>query len=304
MNAEPDADLIEAIAIELAVDPSLVEKDWHAMRVVGAIVDQTYEGMRLVFSGGTSLSKGYGLIKRFSEDLDFKVILPDPEPKPSVRKQYRKELVERLRNAGPWTIDDDDITVRNSGRFLKCLIGYSHIFPTPLALRPQIQLEVSFRHPALPVEERLLQSFVAQAGQREPEVPAISCVTPSETAAEKIAALTWRIPNRRREEEDDDPTVVRHLYDLFALEQHATENPVFPQLLARLVRDDASRDRDGDDGRTPAERIAITLNILASDPEYQREYQLYVLSVSYAAEGDAPDFTATLETLKRLTANV
>jgi predicted nucleotidyltransferase component of viral defense system len=27
--------------------------------------------MRLVFSGGTSLSKGFGLIQRFSEDLDF-----------------------------------------------------------------------------------------------------------------------------------------------------------------------------------------------------------------------------------------
>ena len=29
-----------------------------------------------VFSGGTSLSKGWGLIKRFSEDIDFKVAMP------------------------------------------------------------------------------------------------------------------------------------------------------------------------------------------------------------------------------------
>jgi predicted nucleotidyltransferase component of viral defense system len=302
LNAQPDAEIIQAIAIELAVDPSFVEKDWHAMRVVGAIVDQTHEGMRLVFSGGTSLSKGYGLIQRFSEDLDFKVILPEPEPTRPKRRQYRKKLVERIRTAGPWNIEDDDIT--SGGGFFKCRIGYSPNFSVPSALRTQIQLEVSFRPPALRVEERSLQSFVAHARQLDPEVQTISCVAPSETAADKIAALTWRIPSRRRDDDDDDPTVVRHLHDLVALEQLATENPVFPKLLAKLVRTDAKRDRDGDDGRPPEQRIANTLKILASDPEYPKEYEQFVLSMSYAAEGEAPDFTAALETLRRLTVNV
>ena len=274
------------------------------MRVVGAIVDQTHEGMRLVFSGGTSLSKGYGLIQRFSEDLDFKVVLPEPEPTRPKRRQYRKKLVERIRNAGPWTIEDDDITARDRGRFFQCRIGYSPNFSVPPALRTQIQLEVSFRQPALRVEERSLQSFVAHARKLDPEVQTISCVAPSETAADKIAALTWRIPSRRRGEEDDDPTVVRHLHDLVALEHHATEDPAFPELLARLVRTDAKRDRNGDDGRTPEQRIASTLDILASDPEYAQEYKQFVLSMSYAAEGKAPDFAAAMETLKRLTASV
>jgi predicted nucleotidyltransferase component of viral defense system len=61
-----DTELIEAIAAELAVDASLVEKDWYAIRIIAAISEVKHSTMRLVFSGGTSLSKGYGLIQRFS----------------------------------------------------------------------------------------------------------------------------------------------------------------------------------------------------------------------------------------------
>ena len=72
----PDPDLIEAVATDLGVDPSFVEKDWYAIRLVATIINVRQDDLTLVFSGGTSLSKGYGLIRRFSEDLDFKVRLP------------------------------------------------------------------------------------------------------------------------------------------------------------------------------------------------------------------------------------
>jgi predicted nucleotidyltransferase component of viral defense system len=50
-------ELIEAIAAELVVDASLVEKDWYAIRIIAAIVKVKHPTMRLVFSGGTSLAK-------------------------------------------------------------------------------------------------------------------------------------------------------------------------------------------------------------------------------------------------------
>jgi MoaA/NifB/PqqE/SkfB family radical SAM enzyme len=46
---------IEAIAAELVVDASLVEKDWYAVRIIAAISRVKHPTMRLVFSGGTSL---------------------------------------------------------------------------------------------------------------------------------------------------------------------------------------------------------------------------------------------------------
>jgi predicted nucleotidyltransferase component of viral defense system len=73
----PDQDLVLAIAAELGVDPSYVEKDWQAMRLVAAVAGVGYGEVRPVFAGGTSLSKAFGLIKRFSEDLDFRLALPE-----------------------------------------------------------------------------------------------------------------------------------------------------------------------------------------------------------------------------------
>ena len=71
MSINPE--LIEAIAAERVVDASLVEKDWYAIRIIAVIAKDKHPTMRLVFSGGTSLAKRYGLIQRFSEDIDFKV---------------------------------------------------------------------------------------------------------------------------------------------------------------------------------------------------------------------------------------
>ena len=59
---------------------SLVEKDWHAVRVVAVVQGAQKEGWRAAFCGGTSLSKGYRLVKRFSEDLDFRLFAPGIDP--------------------------------------------------------------------------------------------------------------------------------------------------------------------------------------------------------------------------------
>jgi predicted nucleotidyltransferase component of viral defense system len=75
LSTQLNLDTVELIAADLGVDASFVEKDWYAMRIIAAMIGVT-SNMRLVFSGGTSLSKGFGLIQRFSEDLDFKVVLP------------------------------------------------------------------------------------------------------------------------------------------------------------------------------------------------------------------------------------
>ena len=76
MSDSPSQELLEAVATEFAVDPSFIEKDWHATQIIAGITTRGSAEPAPVFSGGTSLSKGYGLIRRFSEDLDFKLLLP------------------------------------------------------------------------------------------------------------------------------------------------------------------------------------------------------------------------------------
>jgi predicted nucleotidyltransferase component of viral defense system len=63
LSVSINSELIEAIAAELVVDASLVEKDWYAIRIIATISRVKHPTMRLVFSGGTSLAKGYGLVQ-------------------------------------------------------------------------------------------------------------------------------------------------------------------------------------------------------------------------------------------------
>ena len=71
----PDAITLGRVAGALAVDEAFVEKDWFVVQAIAVLVAVGGEDIVPVFSGGTSLLKGYGLIKRFSEDIDFKLNL-------------------------------------------------------------------------------------------------------------------------------------------------------------------------------------------------------------------------------------
>lgn len=64
------ADLLEIVAAERGLRRSIVEKDYWVTHALWAL---SVGGFDVWFKGGTSLSKGFGLIERFSEDLDLKV---------------------------------------------------------------------------------------------------------------------------------------------------------------------------------------------------------------------------------------
>jgi predicted nucleotidyltransferase component of viral defense system len=99
----PDPRLIEEIAAELGTAPGLVEKDWQVVRALAVIVGTETSGMMPAFSGGTSLSKGWNLIKRFSEDVDFKVAEPPASSASAgrrARSHYRERVLSGLTAAG------------------------------------------------------------------------------------------------------------------------------------------------------------------------------------------------------------
>lgn len=68
-----DRDLVTDVANELGVVEAFVEKDWRVVEALQAIQDQMVDGFEPIFSGGTSLSKGWDCIKRISEDIDSKM---------------------------------------------------------------------------------------------------------------------------------------------------------------------------------------------------------------------------------------
>ena len=76
-DADTRAGLFAATAQRLGTTPQNVEKDFWVCWTLDALFNGRDGGPRLLFKGGTSLSKGFGLIKRFSEDIDVTVFRDD-----------------------------------------------------------------------------------------------------------------------------------------------------------------------------------------------------------------------------------
>lgn len=74
---ETQAGLFTTTAERLGTTPQNVEKDFWVCWTLDALFNGLPPGPRLLFKGGTSLSKGFGLIRRFSEDIDVTVFRDD-----------------------------------------------------------------------------------------------------------------------------------------------------------------------------------------------------------------------------------
>lgn len=298
-----DRRLVEDIANRLRPGgEGLIEKDWHVVRAIGVLAGLDHGDARPVFSGGTSLSIGWGLIKRFSEDVDFKVAMPRAPSRSkgeAQRKAYRKKVLDAL---GAMEFElIGKASVRNENKIFSADLAYKSEFDPAPGLRPHLQIEMSFQTPALPAIERPIRSLVAQAQGKEPEIAAFACVDPVETAADKLSALAWRVCVRERGSEEDDPTIIRHLHDLAALESCAVAAPAFASLA--MAAADADRGRGG--GQAPAEapaRFALMLEKLAGDPLWSREYDEFVHSVSFASTNEIITFASAIESVRRLVA--
>jgi len=296
-----DRQLVEDIANRIRPGgEGLIEKDWHVVRAISVLASLDHGEARAAFSGGTSLSIGWGLIKRFSEDVDFKVGMPaaeNPSRARAQRRAYRQKVLDALEAAG-FELAGEPFAGKVSGFFSADFAYPSEFAPAP-GLRPHLRIEMTFESPALPPIERPIRSLIAQAQGHAPEVRTFPCVDPVETAADKLSALAWRVCVRDRGSETDDPTIVRHLHDLAALEARAAASSAFATLLAQAAKRDIGRG-GGQAPIEPAERFAKMLERLRTDVLWAEEYGEFVDNVSFAAPDELPSFATALAALARL----
>jgi predicted nucleotidyltransferase component of viral defense system len=297
--------LVERVAGDLGASPGLVEKDWHVVRALGVIAQLHHAGMGVAFSGGTSLSKGWELIKRFSEDIDFKIAEPlaaSLSAGQRARSNYRRRMLDALTNAG--FVLEGVPEVKNDSRFFGADLAYGAQFGAGQGLRPHIRIETSFRAPAVPPIARPIRSLIAAASREPAEVAAFPCIDIVETAADKLSALAWRVRVRRRGEPDDDPTIIRHLHDLAALERSVATAPNFRALVLAAVAADVGRGGERDPPTDPAIILAGMLERLEADPLWAREYEDFVRQVSFAAPQDVIGFIEALASCRRLVVSI
>lgn len=299
----PDDALLGRVAGALAVDEAFVEKDWFVVQAIERLPGLSTEDFTPVFSGGTSLLKAHGLIRRFSEDIDFKLLLSDSflarsrSQRRQALKAFRDTMVDAWKDMG---FDVTSCISRDEHRFIELEMTYPTVLEPHGSLRPHILAQVSAKPPRLAVQHKAVASFAGQYARSAPEVADIACIDPVETAADKLSAFSWRMLLRDRAHEDDDPTIVRHLHDLAALEPLATGHPEFPALLQSVLADDSNRGGGGVADLTPKQRLKAMREKLAADPVYADEYARFVGGMAFAGDADVPGFDAAVAAVVRL----
>jgi hypothetical protein len=177
------------------------------------------------------LSKGFGIIQRFSEDLDVRIDPPAAIHFPAVAS-WKSETASAARQRAAWaarllevarvpgmSLTIDPATTDPNWRSLGVRATYSghHLGTLPGALRPFVLLEIGHAR-VTPASMQAITSFVHDhvwnetAGVHEVDnrPVALSCVHPAVTALEKLDAIARRFPR-----EDLEPAAfVRHYEDV------------------------------------------------------------------------------------------
>lgn len=239
LHKHPDfKSLLEITAQEKEIkDPYLVEKDYWIMHCLWGLKSLEFQ---YHLKGGTSLSKGYQCIHRFSEDIDIK-IEPDGKCKFEVftgknhdkpkHIQSRSDYFDWIRDFVSGKIDgiidvvrdvtfDDDDFKSGGIRLL-----YSSHFPTAAGLKDGILLEVGFDKTA-PNQPIDISSWALQTANSK-KVPVkdnsaigVHCYEPQFTFVEKLQAVIKKFGQYKSGAGNTAslPTnFIRHYYDLYQL---------------------------------------------------------------------------------------
>ncbi len=245
------------------------------------------------------MSKGYDIIKRFSEDLDF-ILYSDKDVSKKIRQSFRKSVISHIITDDRFIINNDEVVKGNESQFFKAPVRYDINF-NDVALRPYLQMEMTFSKPRLPLLTRDIRSIVAEISGGAAETQ-ITCIPPIETAADKISALTWRVVVRDRNSSKDDPTMVRHLYDLAALKETIfSEKETFIKCAKQSLQHDQNQ-RGGDviANMSIADRLEKAFELLTSDAVYRKEYKDFVDAMASGSPEEEILFDDAISALREI----
>lgn len=283
-----------------------VIKDFYVVRAIRAVVSVDTAPFTLVFGGGTALARAHKLVQRMSEDVDFKIVpAPGATLSRAVLRQHlgrlRKQVSAALQNAG-FTFDPADtahLRSRNENRYTVWHLPYGNQAQTAEGLRPSIQVELTYAPLRSPPVEKPVSSFVAEAYQNPPEVTALPCVSLTETAAEKLVSLTRRTAMELAGlSRDPDPTLVRHIFDLYAMREHI-ELGELERLIALIAAADAEEFRNQFPAYTAdiAGETQAAISALRTDPIYRNRYDDFMLAMVYGSKTEFIEAIGTVTIL-------
>lgn len=296
LHERPDfKDLLAIVAQEQKIGTALCEKDYwimHVLNQLGAI------GLTFELKGGTSLSKGYQIIDRFSEDIDIRIepdesrigfkVYSGKNHDNSKHRQSREKYFDwvakflngKIHGAVEVKRDptfDDEIKFRNGG----IQILYNSLFPPVEGMRPFILLEVGFDR-TTPNRKCTISSWAYDKAVSTQGIDLVDnramnvlCYEPKYTFVEKLQAVVKRYRQYKDGKNDTLPAnFIRHYYDLYKL----IEIEEIQKFIGSDEYESYKKERFGSDDPKVANSSAFKLNsddFRTFELEYQRTAALY-----------------------------
>lgn len=229
--------LIEMASANTALPRLAVEKDWWVTAVLKALSTTRHADI-MSFKGGTSLSKGWQLIERFSEDVDialrrereFAISGTSNTQLAKARRSARHYIVREL----PSELEDvmramditdfsvepqltrerdgEQIELRADTHPSVIFVNYKSVLPEVSEyLQPRVKIEISSLSMDEPVEAKEIRSFIAETVPAAEDMSVtFKTVIPTRTFLEKIFLLHEEF----QKEKPRSLRMSRHLYDI------------------------------------------------------------------------------------------
>ncbi|MBF0532558.1 MAG: nucleotidyl transferase AbiEii/AbiGii toxin family protein [Candidatus Omnitrophica bacterium] len=296
-------ELLRAVEREKKIERGLVEKDYWIMHVLYGLQQG---GFKFELKGGTSLSKGYGIIHRFSEDIDIRIEPPDGMDvktgrnhiKPdhcASRKQYYDWLAKKIKIDGIERIVRD-VEFDNEKYFSGGIrIYYKTAFTLAGGIKEGVLLEVGFDEviPNNPLDiGSWALEFARQNGLKvkDNKARSVLCYHPGYTLVEKLQTIATKF--RNQQETGKMPSnFLRHYYDVACL----LKNQVVQDFIGtqEYIRHKKKRFPAADQQIPIAQQEAFLLKDKQIRKRYEQEYQK-TAALYYQGE---PSFDKIMETL-------
>jgi hypothetical protein len=276
---EEQKDVINAASPALRMLPAVVEKDVWVCWVLDSLFSIPAR-RPMVFKGGTSLSKVFNLIKRFSEDIDISInFLQDYETPISKTKatNIREEIEEKLQKYKQDVIvpalaeraRNVDLAIEPGDTEWEIHVNYKSVLASSVGyIKTRVKIELSGRNETEPSDEHIIRPYLAQ------EAPAlafpeakINALLAERTFWEKVTLVHAELHKGSFEKTAD--RMSRHWSDLAVLmKSKAGERAIEDRdLCLQVVNHKDSFWRDGrakyDDCRNKKFRLVPTGNALA-----------------------------------------
>ena len=299
--------ILSIVASNKSIDITLIEKDYWIMHALYSLHQQ---GIDFELKGGTSLSKGYGIIDRFSEDIDihirtnFGLQTEGKEDKPEIknaRKNFYDLLAKTIVINGIVSVERDyefdDLDKYRSGGIRLNYISYT---PTLEGLKDGILLEAGF-DTVTPNNPLTISSWIwdhlvslnLHNNYIDNTAVGVACYHPGYTLVKKLQTIVRKFRNSSNPTVTDDKNFMRQYYDLYCL----LGNPEIINFIGSpaYLSHKAARIKGADNGIPLTEHPALCLNDLEIRTSFNNRY-LSTAKLYYNGQPDFEDVLARIKT--------